>query len=600
MKLSDITDLKHTGRLPNVFVLGVGHSGTSIISHMLFELGYRRNSCDSLYCEDVAFRGFHERLLAPDSSLDQGCGHPEAALLRECESFLHSLEKPFVLKDPRFVLFAHLWGDLALSVDPNTVLLRITRNLEDVAESYLARGEVVRGEPGAYGRTLAELVRVSDEQFERWPGPKLSFSYEGVRSAIASFGLSAGVRHMGGGLWERPSTGSRSCGSLAALDREGDQAPSLNEDALVADAIRSAQRISGLERESDRTERHLKDMRDFNEHLRADLAKASETLESLENQLSAANAALAKSQGETAVLTESLLGLGRETSALKEHAAATAVDLQSAKGELAKWQSECIASTTTLRSVMQTNQELRSRLEDTEVLKARMALLKADHELSNGLLAWYRSKEASWSTESARLKEEVAAAHLSRRRWEEDKKIVSELYAQLTAYRPSRLKGVASHFRNGDVLWESVSPAFYEIKSYTEQHFRRSSRARLVLGVDLAAISYREYVIPFDLDRLTKVSLAIRPLQYTTEGAVGVEIVSSEPRVVTQVSVPLRDVRHDVATEFILPLCVCDLTKSWSLRVFVRDATAPVALWELMMYSALRARIDYMPFVLLG
>ena len=56
---------------------------------------------------------------------------------------------------------------------------------------------------------------------------------------------------------------------------------------------------------------------------------------------------------------------------------------------------------------------------------------------------------------------------------------------------------------------------------------------------------------------------------------------------------------HDAATEFVLPVGVSDLAGAWSLRVFVTNAKAPVAIWELMRYSALRLRIDYLPFVLL-
>jgi glycosyltransferase involved in cell wall biosynthesis len=186
------------------------------------------------------------------------------------------------------------------------------------------------------------------------------------------------------------------------------------------------------------------------------------------------------------------------------------------------------------------------------------------------------------------------------RHWAEDNRIVSDLYAQVTAHRPSRIAGIASFFGRKDVLWASVSPAFSEIKSYTDRHVRRSSRAHLVLGVDLAAIPYREYVIRFKVDSLTKVSLAIRPLQHGTEGTVGIEIVSLEGRVLSHVEVPLRDVRHDVATHFVLPACLSELCRPWCLRVFARNAAVPVAIWELMRHSVLRSKIHYMPFVLLG
>jgi len=46
-------------QFPNLCILGVGHSGTSIITKMLFALGYKRKGCDDQYCENVAFRTLH-------------------------------------------------------------------------------------------------------------------------------------------------------------------------------------------------------------------------------------------------------------------------------------------------------------------------------------------------------------------------------------------------------------------------------------------------------------------------------------------------------------------------------------------------------------
>lgn len=243
------------------------------------------------------------------------------------------------------------------------------------------------------------------------------------------------------------------------------------------------------------------------------------------------------------------------------------------------------------------NLELRSRLESVELIKAKHSLLKAELEATNGLLEWYQAKEVSWNAESSRMEEELAAALLLRNQWEEGKRKVGDLYAQVTAYRSSRTARLASLFSCRDALWQSVSAAFYEIRSYTARHFRRSSRARLILGDDLGAMPYREYAIPYKIDSLNKVSLAICPLLPSSHGVVGIEIVSSVQQVVAQVSLPLKDIHADTPTDFIMRTPLVELGEPWSLRVFVKNAEVPVAVYELMKYSTYSRRINYLPFV---
>jgi glycosyltransferase involved in cell wall biosynthesis len=194
-----------------------------------------------------------------------------------------------------------------------------------------------------------------------------------------------------------------------------------------------------------------------------------------------------------------------------------------------------------------------------------------------------------------RQPEETAAQRMVEH-WAEDKAIVSELYAQVSAARSSRVSSFCSLFDREDALWNSVSPVFSEIKSYTEGHFRLAGRTRLVLGADLAAIPFREYVVPFSLKRLAGVSLAIRLLQWSEQGSVGIEIVSCQEQILTQAAIPLASVRYDAPARFELGSPLTDLGAPWRLRVFARGATAPVAVWELIRYSGLSSVKEYLPF----
>lgn len=328
------------------------------------------------------------------------------------------------------------------------------------------------------------------------------------------------------------------------------------EKSLKAES-NNARRVLELEKDIDRAERLATDSRSENHHMRMQLAGAFEKTEVLSNQLQAIKVVLAKSQAETAILTEA-------TSSLRQE-----------------------------------NHDLRVQNESVEVIKARTSLLKVELEAANGLLAWHQSLEASRSTELSHVKEELAALQLYRHRWEQAKRVVGELYPQAIVSRTSRGAWLASFLTGEDRLWESVSPAFSEIKSYTAKYFQKSSRARFVLGDDLGAMPYREYVIPFKINSLSQVSLAISPLLPTVQGTVGIEIVSSAQRVVAQISLPLSDVRPDAPTDFIMPTPLADLGELWSLRVFVRNVEVPIAIYELVKYSAFSRQIHYIPFVFL-
>lgn len=368
---------------------------------------------------------------------------------------------------------------------------------------------------------------------------------------------------------------------------------------LLMAASNNTRRVLELERDIDRAEKLATDLRSENHSIRMQLAGEFEKTEVLSDQLQATKIVLVKSQAETEVLTETTSSLRQENLVLKEQAVTLAENLHSVRSELAKLHTDGINTVNSLHSIMQENHDLRAQLESVEVIKARTSLLKVELETANGLLAWHQSLEESRNTELSRVKEELAALQLFRHHWEQGKSVVGELYAQVTAFRTSRMARLASFLTSKDKLWESVSPAFSEIKSYTAQNFQKSSRARFVLGDDLSSMPYREYAIPFKMDTLNKVSLAIRPLLPTSQGTVGIEIVSSVQRVVANVSLPLSDVRPDAPTDFIIPPPPVDLGEPWSLRVFVRNVDVPVAIYELVKCSAFSRRINYIPFVFL-
>ncbi len=164
------------GSPPNIVVLGIGHSGTSVLAAMLGRLGWDLGPADH-YAELPAIRQVNDRLIhAPRDPF------PEAEVLE----LLSHLKAPWAIKDPRFVHTIDRWIPVLKPYQP--CLLWITRDLAEVEKSYRRRGE---GGPGpqvvSRGKTLQELWDLCVSAWHAWPWGRLRISYEQLSAAVALF-----------------------------------------------------------------------------------------------------------------------------------------------------------------------------------------------------------------------------------------------------------------------------------------------------------------------------------------------------------------------------------------------------------------------------
>lgn len=174
------TTPQQTGVKPNIFILGVGHSGTTILTRMLFALGWNAGTegmtADEEFAEHVGIRECNRY------ALEHG-GLPPNAM-----SMLEKIPAPWAVKDPRLAMTLQLWGtSIETAGEPLPSLLWIVRDLEAVRESHVRRGEFVRGGVGSHGHTIEALHELAGQQFDSWHGPKLRVEYEGLMAAARIF-----------------------------------------------------------------------------------------------------------------------------------------------------------------------------------------------------------------------------------------------------------------------------------------------------------------------------------------------------------------------------------------------------------------------------
>jgi hypothetical protein len=171
--------------LPNLVVVGVGHSGTTIVTQMLGKLGWNMPSADARYAEHTGVREANGAALSHD------------ILPAKATSVVRALvnHKPWVIKDPRFTVTLHLWDHLfaKCELSPPT-LVWVQKDLKAVKRSYIKRKEVLgRGQPGnkwagaTRGITVDEQWRAIEDQVKTWSGPVFELKYEQLTALSAMF-----------------------------------------------------------------------------------------------------------------------------------------------------------------------------------------------------------------------------------------------------------------------------------------------------------------------------------------------------------------------------------------------------------------------------
>lgn len=149
----------------NIVVMGVGHSGTSILSKMLMQCGYNKNDSDEEYGESVSVREVNDRMFTNSHTLH----HMQTAM--------DNMLEPWVIKDPRFVYHLDKWATLFAKDPP--LLVWIKRDTEAVRESYLRR----------YGKDnlVVKRLALAQDQYNRWPWHKITINYEDIAQAVQMF-----------------------------------------------------------------------------------------------------------------------------------------------------------------------------------------------------------------------------------------------------------------------------------------------------------------------------------------------------------------------------------------------------------------------------
>lgn len=191
---------------PNIVVLGVDHSGTSIITAMLESLGwqnpyvdpsesYRENTLVRAYNRWVHVNGGWEPGL--ERQYDYGKSMEEIYGV-DCLTPRNFQRKmvpywPWVVKDPRLYAFWDHWEETFLSCE--VLLVALTRDVSKLRQSYMDRGQNPHVQYGPFfGSPCEDAQALVLRHYMRYLGPKLHLPFDDVVNAISLFDVNRALR----------------------------------------------------------------------------------------------------------------------------------------------------------------------------------------------------------------------------------------------------------------------------------------------------------------------------------------------------------------------------------------------------------------------
>jgi len=147
---------------PNLILLTVGCSNSSVVMRMLKELGWNVGDADAEYAESVSVRACNRRPF-------------NAPAARKA---LAALPQPWAVKDPRFCETLRLWRPLLEPYRP--FLLWVTKDHAYVRQSFVRRFN-------AKPERADQRLRWCETYFAGWSWGKLRLDVDQIAAAVRLF-----------------------------------------------------------------------------------------------------------------------------------------------------------------------------------------------------------------------------------------------------------------------------------------------------------------------------------------------------------------------------------------------------------------------------
>jgi hypothetical protein len=281
------------------------------------------------------------------------------------------------------------------------------------------------------------------------------------------------------------------------------------------------------------------------------LAQTRDALAAREMELAQLGATLAARETDIAQLGATLTAHATELAQTRNMLAARASELAQMHNALAACETE----------ITQRDAMLAAR--ETELAQTRNTLAARDTALEQT-----RANTQAREDQLARVRAKGAA-----------------LANELAAFRHRRINRWLDRLTNRADAAPHLAPAFLQLKDDSYIFTRDLTGYLLQPSDDLRRVEFVYYPLELDRANLCGILLAAIFDFPPTQGALGIEIVSPANQIVAQVTRPANEINDAEPVRFdFAPLRDSNQGRFW-LRVFVRDADAPIRIFEWRKYA---------------
>lgn len=177
------------GKRPNIWVFGVAHSGTTIVTSCLEALGWNTGDVDVFHQENKHVFRLDAGNISGRLSADN--------FVAEAAKFLRHSNKiiqPWIFKHPQSIKNQQLWniafGQVFKQPQDYPFMLFMTKSRDALVRSYQKRIRVNprhRGYVSTHELLNAQIL--AEQHFEQYPGPKLHVPFEKLTDAMKLFSV---------------------------------------------------------------------------------------------------------------------------------------------------------------------------------------------------------------------------------------------------------------------------------------------------------------------------------------------------------------------------------------------------------------------------
>jgi SAM-dependent methyltransferase len=315
--------------------------------------------------------------------------------------------------------------------------------------------------------------------------------------------------------------------------------------------------------------------------LRETLEQQEQRVSTLQQTVATQDAELTRVRAELATFHQELQHTQKEK---EEQAAAHTTTMQA----LAARDAELAGVRTELVTLHQEVQQIKEEREKQDAAQAtRLQDLRAElsqsQRAAQELQDTLRQTTAVRDAEAQQARAQYASLQQQLARFDHHKQ---NALTELRALRRHHETRRWARFHRGGDLRNEIAPAFQQLKD-DSLLFTRSLRGfRLQTSPDLCSVPFLAYPLELELHRPGLSGLLLAPILDfpAQDGRFGIEIVSPANTIVAQIAMPCSEIDVRVPTTFrFAPIADSHQGRFW-LRVFVRDVTEPLRIFEWRKY----------------